>query len=712
MILNRETFSLFLIIFCFVFTFSVSAENKYPENKVIARDTVSNSLFWDFNTWNNEEAWLVPEPINGGVIGGAIWITIESVQLKQKMDSWAYQIWGTNPKYDIESPKGLNVKASDFNEIRMRIRNLSPETDGEIFWRTVTDTEKDAGRARYSMKPDCSEWQEIVCYPEKTWDGTIDQIRIRPAQMWMRGDIWIDWIKISKGNPKPQSPRPDLCSTDLVPKIKIPGITQENFQDAFNVLDECLVTDVPMKGFNYPFLAPGGKYGQSWWQLDASLNIAGAKWVNQEFVEDMMYGFAGVQSQNPDGRIDLWGGAPVRGLPGNVSSLPRFFEAAFDIATRTDDGQLQKLILDMMKKYLGYWFSPVKRDAGSGLITAVFEESFSDESFGDKNAEPGTLAPVDLNVAVAIGCYNTARLAKYLGFQKDEQFYDKLFGQICNSINKYLWNEEKGAYFNYNVRNKQRVSRFICTTFDPFCLNIASKQQVEKLIPVLTNPELFNWGIRPLTTIAKTEPGYMEATGIYDGKAWFGDVWTLRNLLITDGLEDIGKHDLASELAWSTIKTFNSKYCEYIVPSTGSGEGEQRYGWSASQYIQAIIEHLFGINYNSFEKRLRIMPHIPNELLNQEIEINNLKIPSTNELRLNLKILKKEDGKAVISIKLNGKFSSQEMLEVFLPVAEGKQIIIKDEKGKKYQPEMQLNGLANVAGIRIEMKKNVVVVIE
>ncbi len=102
----------------------------------------------------------------------------------------------------------------------------------------------------------------------------------------------------------------------------------------------------------------------------------------------------------------------------------------------------------------------------------------------------------------------------------------------------------------------------------------------------------------------------MEATGTYDGRAWFGDVWTLRNLPVINGLEDAGKHDLAAELAWSTIKTFNSNYCEFIVPSNGSGEGVQRYGWSASQYIQAIIENLFGIDYDFLNKRLRIVPHI------------------------------------------------------------------------------------------------------
>ncbi len=256
------------------------------------------------------------------------------------------------------------------------------------------------------------------------------------------------------------------------------------------------------------------------------------------------------------------------------------------------------------------------------------------------------------------------------------------FKQLSSSINQYLWSEEDHVYYNYYVLEKKHERRLLCTTFDPLLLGIAPPDRVEKLIPVLLNPSLFNWGTRPLTTIARTEPDYVEATGAYDGRAWFGDIWTLRNLPVINGLEDAGKHDLAAELTWSTIKTFNSNYCEYIVPSTGSGEGVQRYGWSASQYIQAIIENLFGIDYDFLNKRLRIVPHIPKELMKQEIEINNLIIPSENDLRLDLKIKQVKEGKAIITIKLNGKLP-QEMLEIGLPADRVKQVAINRQCRKK-----------------------------
>ena len=662
--------------------------------------------FWDFNKWNDRQGWTIPNILNGTVSGGALWLTIQTDKSKETIVSWKTQIWGSATNYELVSPKGLEVPSARYNKIVLRLRNLSPETDGFIRWQTIQEPDLIAGTVHFTFKPDCNEWQEVVCHMDNHWKGNIDQIRIQPAKMWQRGDIWIDWIEITHGELIPAVPRPDICSDSVIPQIHLPGISQTDFKDAFKVLDECLVTDVPLNGFNYPFLAPGGAYGSNWWQLDGSLNVAGAKWANQKMVENIMRGFAGVQEQNPDGRIDLWGGSTIRGQSADVSSLPRFFEAAYDIARRSRDSCLQAMAYHSMKNYLEYWFSTAKRDERTGLITGVFEETFS-----HLHDDVGSTAPVDLNVAVAIGCFNTSRLAQHLGYVAETEKYRNDFDQLSKSINQYLWNEKDEIYCNYNVLDNKHDKRFLCTTFDPMELGIAPPDRVEKLITLLLNPSFFNWGKRPLTTIARTEPGYAEATGPYDGRAWFGDIWTLRNLPVINGLEDTGKHDLAAELTWSTIKTFNANYCEFVVPVTGKGEGVQRYGWSASQYIQAIIENLFGIDYDFLNNRLRIVPHIPIELMNQEIEINNLIIPSKSNPRLDLKILQKEDGKATISIKLIGELP-QEVLELCLPVNKIKIVSIKDHKGSQLQPVIQFEGLKNVVGVRMKMENNIKVVFE
>lgn len=667
-------------------------------------DKIENSQtykwFWDFNKMNDSEGWTIPEPIKGAVMGGAIWLSIQQDVQNIRPLRWEHQVWGKGRKYEIESPTSLAVPAEQVNKVKMRILNLSPETDGLVFWRTEDDPNSDAGRVRFTMKPDHKEWQEVICHIDGKWKGTINQIRVRPALHCWRGDIWIDWIAITDGEPKPRAPRPDVCSDKVVPRINIPGISQKDFQDAFKVLDECLVTEIPVNGFNYPFMAPGGAYGDNWWQLDGSLNIAGAKWVNQKLCENMMRGFAEVQAQNPDGRIDLWGGSPVRGQVANVSSIPRYFETAYDIARRTGDLSLRELIYQSMKKYLQYWFSPVKRDQQTGLITAVFEETFS-----HPNDKLRDVAPVDLNVAVAIGCYNTSRLSEHLGKPSETRQFSEAFEQLCQSINRYLWNEEKCVYYNFNVHENRQSHRLICTTFDPIRLGIAPSERITKLYPTLLNPTLFNWGVRPVTSIARTEPDFVEATGPYDGSAWFGDIWTMRNLPIIAGLEDAGRHDLAAELTWSTVQTFKANFCEYVVPSNGSGEGVQRYGWTASQYIQAIIEHLFGIDYNRIQKRLRIFPHVPECLLEKEISISNLIIPSDKDTRLDLIIKQTITGEATFEISINEDLSKH-ILEVFIPEDDKKNVQVFGIEDERLTIAHTAENLTGVIGIRVPMKKS------
>ncbi len=699
---NSCVYSLHVILL-FLFLFSRAGLLSAEESDISDRLASAPFLFWDFSKSYDTEGWTIAPALNGTVSGGTLWLTVQKEPKYVTLASWPEQVWGPNLTYRIVSPAGLSVPAYSYNQVVIRLRNISPETDGILRWLSEMGSSQDSGMVRFSMRPDCQEWQTVVCHLDERWKGTIGQISIQPAQMWMRGDIWIDWIAITRGEPLKTRPRPDLCSDQVVPRIQLPGISQDNFKDAFKVLDECLVTDVPLRGFNYPFLAPGGAYGENWWQLDGSLNLAGAKWVDQQLAEGVIRGFTEVQNQNPDGRIDLWGGSPIRGQTGDVSSLPRYFEAAYDVFRRTGDASLQHLIFESMKKYLGYWFSPNKRDKATGLITALFEETFSNPQLVIKQDRlPDGIAPVDLNVAVAVGCYNTARMAHLMGKEQEAAKYTADFDRLSQDINQYLWNDEDHVYYNFNINSRTHYKMLTCSTFDPMRLGIAPPDRVEKLIPVLLNPVNFNWGIRPLTTIAKTDPAFCEAKGTYDGRGWFGDVWTLRNLEVIRGLKDAGKHDLAADLNWSTIKTFNGKYCEFIVPSTGSAEGVQRYGWSASQFISALIENLFGIDYDRTQMRLRIVPIIPKALWGQEIAISHVKIPSNDSLYLDIRINQKREGKASVRINLKGAIPP-EMLEIYLPTGKGQKIIIKDKKGKSLEQAGLPEGLKNVTGVRISM---------
>jgi hypothetical protein len=640
-------------------------------------------------------------------MGGGLWLTFKPAAASPKeLEQMRFQIYGPRRHLEIESPRPLEIPASQVKKVRMRILNLSPLTDGFVDWKTKGSPEEYMGAVRFTFQPNVNEWQEVVCHIDARWSGTIEQLKLRFPNAAMRGDIWINSIELVDGPPRKEPPRPDVCSDSVVPRISLPGISQDQFTDAFKVLDECLITNVPVFGFNYPVMGPGGAYGECWWQLDSSLAVAGAKWVSQEFAENVMRGFQGVQEVNPDGRIDLYGASAIRGQIGDVSSLPRYFEMAYDVARRTGSHALREEIYLTMKRYLEWWLPPVKRDPATGLITATGEETLSGAIMSMKAEQtPQTDAPMDLNVAVALGCYYASKLAAPLGKVKEAREFSLRFKDLAHSINTYLWNEKEGVYYNYNVREKKQSPRLICTTFDPLRLQIAPPPRVKRLLPKLLDPALFNWGSLPVTTIAKTEPDYVEEKGPYNGRQWYGDVWAMRNLAIVAGLEDVGCHDLAAELAWSTIQGFNANYAEYLVPSTGRGDGVKRYAWSASLYIQAIVEHLFGLDYDRMRGRLRIFPRVPRQLMGKEISLNRLIIPHDDHLRLGLRVRQTAAGKAEIAVEINGPLPKMEM-EILLPKIGTTLTKVMDGQGRKLPTVNEAEDLLNVIGVRIPIRNS------
>ncbi len=664
---------------------------------------------WTFDQWNNNEGWKVTDRLTGVVTGGSLWLTLtpkttDPTQLAQV----TFQVHGdasrggefAGPKPCIESPTGLSVDANRATKVRIQLINLSGETDGWVFWR-VAGQDNFAGPVRFTMQPDLKEWQEVVCHIDKAWQGTIDQLRIQTGHQFMRGDQWIKEISITDGPPRVWPERPDVCSEKVVPRIQIPGIAQATFADAFKVLDECLVMDVPLFGFDHPYMAPGGAYGSNWWQLDTSLNLAGAKWVNQAFAEGVIRGFASVQSQNPDGRIDLWGGGSVRGQTAVSSSCPRLFETAYDVARRSGDPAFQELVYTVMKRYLDWWLSPTKRDPQVGLVTATFEETI-----GDPEITPGVNATVDTNVAVAIGCWNVAFLAERLGKKDEAVTYHEAFENLKQVINTHLWDEERGQYRNLNLKTGKLSDVLVCTTFDPLRLEITPPERRKRLLTLLHDPAQFNWGSRCLTSIAKTDPKFVEAKGPYDGSAWYGDIWTMRNLPVIAGLRDIEHYDLAAELAWSTIKTFHGKFTEYITPTEGSGEGVQRYGWSASQYIEAVVDHVFGVDADRMENRLRILPLIPKELRGQELRLEGLILPFKGEPRLNLVVKSQPDSQGEVQYSIVGGETKFD-IQILFPKVDGELLTTCRVNGEKVGENStdysvnqyyRVNGIPNASG--------------
>ena len=411
-------------------------------------------------------------------------------------------------------------------------------------------------------------------------------------------------------------------------KLVLGEISQKDLDYSITCLAVCRQDSAEQYGFCHPYFAPGGHYGKQWWQLDSALALRGYQWIDRAFVETSLLNF--IESQREDGRICLWG-ADV--LPGkvagenfpqqthNVSSLPKLFDVAYHILQGSSDESLKTATYNMLKKYLDWWFIN-RQDPATGLITAVFEETFIPYL-----GSAGEYAPVDTNTEVYVGCHYTEILARELGKVKDAEELSLRKEHLKHSINQHLWNEEKGAYYPYLIRETKHSDCLMASTFFPLRLGIAPVERRKRLIALLTDHELFNWDRIPLTSVSKLDAAFTTTKGDYQGNAsWSGNVWTLINEMIVRGLEDCNENELAAELAMKTLVAFRQNCTEFINPFDGSGHGVIQYAWTASQYIELIVETIFGIRYDAVNATVTVTPKLTEKLKNRYLALTDLRL--------------------------------------------------------------------------------------
>ena len=144
---------------------------------------------------------------------------------------------------------------------------------------------------------------------------------------------------------------------------------------------------------------------------------------------------------------------------------------------------------------------------------------------------------------------------------------------------------------------------------------------------LMMDPDEFNWGIRPLTSVSKRDPVFQIVTGKYCGNpAWSGSVWTLINDAVVKALNSAGHCQESAQLVEQTIAAFRGNYAEFLQPFTGSGEGVKDYAWTAGLFIREIIEEIFGLSWTP-DHGLTASPNLPVSLQKAHLSLEGLPLP-------------------------------------------------------------------------------------
>ena len=149
-------------------------------------------------------------------------------------------------------------------------------------------------------------------------------------------------------------------------------------------------------------------------------------------------------------------------------------------------------------------------------------------------------------------------------FQIDSKNYTsdywlKRSAERKNLIDKYLWNAEKGMYFDYDFVNETQSDFVAATTFTPLWANIASQEQadaiVKKAIPLLKE----NGGITGSTAESRGEISENRPARQWD----YPNGWAPHQMMIWRGLLNYGFADELQELVYRWLFMITKNAVDY-----------------------------------------------------------------------------------------------------------------------------------------------------
>jgi len=173
--------------------------------------------------------------------------------------------------------------------------------------------------------------------------------------------------------------------------------------------------------------------------------------------------------------------------------------------------------------------------------------------------------PVDLNSEVLIQLRSMATLSKMVGKPNDSKAYLRDADILAARINRQMWNERDGMYYDIYDGAHLRVPTI--ASFFPMTAGVPSETQVAALVNVLLDTNRF-WTPMPFPTVAKNDPRFKLDT-------WQGPVWLSTSYMVIRGLENCGRRDIAAEAAYRVVSkvfgTWNKSghFYEFYNPNTG-----------------------------------------------------------------------------------------------------------------------------------------------
>jgi len=289
----------------------------------------------------------------------------------------------------------------------------------------------------------------------------------------------------------------------------------------------------------------------------------------------------------------------------NTINPPLFSWTEMESYKLTGDKSRFEAVLPAIIKYTE-WLELYRKKAGTkhGLY---WQTGFGS---GMDNTPRSGSAWTDMSAQMVM-CYNDiAEMYTEIGKKADGEKYKVKAKEIADKINKFMWNEEDGLYYDLDDEGNQVKCKTVAC-FWPMLAGIASKDQAEKMINNLKDPKTF-WRSTPFASLAASDPNFQS-----DGKYWLGSVWAPTNVMIIKGINKYREILGSQEFAVTAVQKYlDAIYRTYKKTGTiwenYSSELDMRgvwsrpdfVGWSGCGPIQLLIENILGFRPQGADSKL------------------------------------------------------------------------------------------------------------
>ncbi len=161
--------------------------------------------------------------------------------------------------------------------------------------------------------------------------------------------------------------------------------------------------------------------------------------------------------------------------------------------------------------------------------------------FGAYGSATHHYAPVCLNSLLYKTEKDLQQISEILGHQQDAQRWQDRAEQRKQRIQKFLWDAQRGMFFDYNLDSASRSTYEYITTFYPLWAGLATKEQAEA---VRRNLPIFE------------RPGGLAMSNRDNGVQWdYPYGWAPTELLAIDGLRRYGYKQDADRASYEFLST-------------------------------------------------------------------------------------------------------------------------------------------------------------